>query len=120
MNECIDSTMGHIHVCFAVLLASDDPRTSWSFQLNLTMIRSLPLSSDNYNLLVLLLVLSKYWHEGSGAQLASYLGLDIINNVCEVRDSLNRMTDDFRIRNASLANHTLTRLVILFCSQRIP
>jgi hypothetical protein len=33
MNECIDSTMGHIHVCFAVLLASDDPRTSWSFQL---------------------------------------------------------------------------------------
>ncbi len=32
MNECIDSTMGRIHVCFAVLLASDDPRTSWSFQ----------------------------------------------------------------------------------------
>ncbi len=32
MNECIDSTMDHIHVCFAVLLASDDPRTSWSFQ----------------------------------------------------------------------------------------
>ena len=31
MNECIDSTMGRIHVCFAVLLASDDPRTSWSF-----------------------------------------------------------------------------------------
>ena len=23
--------MGRIHVCFAVLLASDDPRTSWSF-----------------------------------------------------------------------------------------
>jgi hypothetical protein len=34
MNECIDSTMGRIHVCFAVLLASDDPRTSWSFQLS--------------------------------------------------------------------------------------
>ncbi len=33
MNECIDSTMGRIHVYFAVLLASDDPRTSWSFQL---------------------------------------------------------------------------------------
>jgi hypothetical protein len=33
MNECIDSTMGRIHVCFAVLLASDDPRTSWFFQL---------------------------------------------------------------------------------------
>jgi hypothetical protein len=32
MNECIDSTVGRIHVCFAVLLASDDPRTSWSFQ----------------------------------------------------------------------------------------
>jgi hypothetical protein len=24
--------MDHIHVCFAVLLANDDPRTSWSFQ----------------------------------------------------------------------------------------
>jgi hypothetical protein len=32
MNECIDSTMVHIHVCFAVLLVNDDPRTSWSFQ----------------------------------------------------------------------------------------
>jgi hypothetical protein len=40
--------------------------------------------------------------KGSGAQLASYLGLDIINNVCEDRDSLHRMTDDFRIRNARL------------------
>jgi hypothetical protein len=42
-------------------------------------------------------------HKGSGAQLASYLGLDIINNVCETRDSLYRMADDFRIRNARLA-----------------
>ncbi len=33
MNECTDSTMGLIHVCFAVLLPSDDLRTSWSFQL---------------------------------------------------------------------------------------
>jgi hypothetical protein len=33
MNECIDSTMGHIPRMLAVLLASDDPRTSWSFQL---------------------------------------------------------------------------------------
>jgi hypothetical protein len=41
--------------------------------------------------------------KGSGAQIASYLGLDIINNVSEARDSLHRMTDDFRIRNASLA-----------------
>jgi hypothetical protein len=31
-NECFDSAMGRIHVCFAVLLASGDPRTSWSFQ----------------------------------------------------------------------------------------
>jgi hypothetical protein len=67
------------------------------------MIRSLPLSSDNYNLLVLLLTLSKYRDEGSGVPLASSLGLDIINNVCESRDSLHRMTDDFRIRNANLA-----------------
>jgi hypothetical protein len=41
--------------------------------------------------------------EGSGAQLASYLGLDIINNVCDARDSLHRIADDFRIRNVSLA-----------------
>ncbi len=52
---------------------------------------------------MLLLALSKYRHEGSGTQLASYLGLDIINNVREARDSLHRMADDFRIRNASLA-----------------
>jgi hypothetical protein len=31
------------------------------------------------------------------------LGLDIINNVREARDSLHRMADDFRIRNARLA-----------------
>jgi hypothetical protein len=42
-------------------------------------------------------------HEGSGAQVASYLGLDIINNMCEPRDSLHRMTDDFRIGNANWA-----------------
>jgi hypothetical protein len=41
--------------------------------------------------------------KGSGTQIASYLDLDIINNVRESRDSLYRMTDDFRIRNASLA-----------------
>ena len=41
--------------------------------------------------------------KGSGAQLASYLGLDVINNVREARDSLHRMADDFRIRNARLA-----------------
>jgi hypothetical protein len=41
--------------------------------------------------------------QGSGAQLASYLGLDVINNVREARDSLHRMADDFRIRNARLA-----------------
>jgi hypothetical protein len=32
MNECIDSTMGRIPRMLAVVLASDDPRTSWSFQ----------------------------------------------------------------------------------------
>jgi hypothetical protein len=41
--------------------------------------------------------------QGSGAQLASSLGLDVINNVREARDSLHHMTDDFRIRNARLA-----------------
>ncbi len=32
MNECIDSTMGRIPRMLAEWLASDDPRTSWSFQ----------------------------------------------------------------------------------------
>ena len=41
--------------------------------------------------------------KGSGAQLASYLGLDINNNVREARHSLHRMADDFRVRNARLA-----------------
>ncbi len=49
---------------------------------------------------MLLLALSKYRHEGSGAQLVSYLGLHIINNVREARDSLHHMVDDFRLRNA--------------------
>jgi hypothetical protein len=40
--------------------------------------------------------------KSSGAQLASYLGLDIINNVREARDSLHRMADDFRVRIAHL------------------
>ena len=46
--------------------------------------------------------------KSSDAQLASYLGLDIINNVCEARDSLHRMTDDFRVRNARLAKPLLS------------
>jgi hypothetical protein len=41
--------------------------------------------------------------KGAGAQLASYLGLDVINNVREARDSLHRMADDFRVRNARFA-----------------
>jgi hypothetical protein len=40
--------------------------------------------------------------KSSDAQLASYLGLDIINNVRETRDSLHRMADDFRVRNSRL------------------
>ena len=40
--------------------------------------------------------------QGSGAQIASYFGLDVMNNVCEDRDSLHRMTDDFRIHNVDL------------------
>ncbi len=39
----------------------------------------------------------------SGAQLASYLGLNIINNVREDRESFHRMTDDFLVRDARLA-----------------
>jgi hypothetical protein len=40
--------------------------------------------------------------KGSGAQFTSYLGLDIINNVREARDSLYRMADDFRVRNTRM------------------
>ena len=39
----------------------------------------------------------------SGTQLASSLGLDIINNVREARDALHRMANAFRVRNAHLA-----------------
>jgi hypothetical protein len=48
---------------------------------------------------VLLFALTKYRNEVSGTQLASYLGLDIINNVFEARDSLDRITHAFRIGN---------------------
>ncbi len=41
MNECIDSTMGRIPRMLAVLLASDDPRTSWSFQADI-LTKALP------------------------------------------------------------------------------
>ena len=41
MNECIDSTMGRNPRMLAVLLASDDPRTSWSFQRSLSISRSM-------------------------------------------------------------------------------
>jgi hypothetical protein len=54
--------------------------------------------------------------KGSGAQLASYLGLDVINNVREARDALHRMT--FGFVTLAWRSHTLIRLVILFCSQR--
>jgi hypothetical protein len=40
--------------------------------------------------------------KGSGAHLTSYLGLDVINNVRETRDSLHRMTDNFRLLSARL------------------
>jgi hypothetical protein len=48
MNECIDSTMDHIHVCFVVLLPSDDPRTSWSFQGLLDLVSSRTPRNSGY------------------------------------------------------------------------
>jgi hypothetical protein len=38
----------------------------------------------------------------SDTQLASSLGLDIINNVCEAREALHRMVNAFRVRNTHL------------------
>jgi hypothetical protein len=38
----------------------------------------------------------------SGTQLASSLGLDIINNVCETSDFLDHMVIEFRVRNSHL------------------
>jgi hypothetical protein len=35
----------------------------------------------------------------SGTELVSSLGLDIIYNVCEARDALHHMTNEFRVRN---------------------
>jgi hypothetical protein len=47
MNECIDSTMGRIPRMLAELLASDDPRTSWSFHhLNKTTPKTTPSSQS--------------------------------------------------------------------------
>ncbi len=74
-----------------ILSYAQSPRTPWQFL-------------DTYVTLdETLLVDASETQKGSGAQLASYLGLDIINNVREARDSLYRMTNDFRIRNVSLA-----------------
>ncbi len=39
----------------------------------------------------------------SGTQMASSLGLDIINNVRQARDTLHHMANEFRVRNAYLA-----------------
>jgi hypothetical protein len=40
VNECIDSTMGRNPRMLVVFLASDDPRTSWSFHLpNIIILR---------------------------------------------------------------------------------
>ncbi len=38
-----------------------------------------------------------------GIQLTTSLGLDIINNVCETRDALHGMANEYRVRNALLA-----------------
>ena len=45
MNECIDSTMGRIPRMLAVLLARDDPRTSWSFHSSIDQSPSVPIDS---------------------------------------------------------------------------
>ncbi len=49
MNECIDSTMGHNPRMLAVLLASDDPKTSWSFHVDLPMETLLDCESQGCN-----------------------------------------------------------------------
>ena len=74
-----------------ILSYAQSPRAPWQF-LDTYVALDEFVSSD-----------ASEMHKGSGAQLASYLGLDIINNVREARDSLHRMADDFRIRNARSA-----------------
>jgi hypothetical protein len=49
MNECIDSKMGPIHVCFAVLLASDDPRTSLVLPIGSKVVLSSLGATNEYN-----------------------------------------------------------------------
>jgi hypothetical protein len=47
INECIDSTVSHIHMFFDVLLASDDPRTSWFFS-DCCILVGLPQVADQF------------------------------------------------------------------------
>ena len=54
----------------------------------------------------------------SGTQLASSLGLDIINNVCETLDALHHMTNEFRVRTTTCRNLTLTKSGMQFCSRQ--
>ncbi len=74
-----------------ILSYAQSPRVSWKF-----LDTYVVLDEDSP-------VDASETQKGSGSQISSYLGLDIINNVSETRDSLHRMTDDFRIRNANLA-----------------
>jgi hypothetical protein len=78
-----------------ILSYAQSPRTPWQFL-------------DTYvDLDELVPVDASEAQKGSGAQLASSLVLDIINNVREARDTLHRMDDDFRLRNARLSKpHT--------------
>jgi hypothetical protein len=74
-----------------ILSYAQSPRVSWKFlDTYVVLDEDSPVDASEIQ-------------KGSGAPFVSYLGLDIINNVCETRDSLHRMTDDFRIRNTSLA-----------------
>jgi hypothetical protein len=74
-----------------ILSYAQSPRTPWQFlDTYVALDEASPVDASETQ-------------KGSGTQLASYLGLDIMNNVREARDSLHRMADDFCIRNVSLA-----------------
>ncbi len=83
------------------------------------MIRSLSLSSDNYNLLGVLLALSKYRYEGSGNQLASYLGHTLSITCVKLVIHFIVWLMIFVFVMSAWWNHTLIRMMILSFSRTI-
>jgi hypothetical protein len=73
-----------------ILSSTQSPRVPWQF-LDSMLPDDVPMVDDSHPTKL------------SGTQMASSLGLDIINNVCETLDTLHLMSNEFRVRNTHLA-----------------